>query len=122
MIANRIVPTVSEDTFVIRYLSNDAEVLSLASDYQTISFVLHNCPFTPLELFDIMIPRHLCGVLDEVNMRVTERVLGIRLGGSENLFELDFSYFNFVVLGLDGVRDFIFNNEALAYHQRHKKV
>ena len=113
MIANRISPRINEDCFVIRYFNDDVEVLALASDYRGASFVLHNCPFTVLELFDIIIPRHICGILDEVNVGITQRVLNIRLGGKENLFELDFTYFNHVIFGLEGVKDFIFNEEAL---------
>ena len=113
MIADRISTRITDDSFVVRYFYYDQEVLTLASDYRNNNFVLHNCPFTVLELFDIIIPRHICGILDEVNVGISERVLNLRLGGKENLFELDFTYFNFKVFGLEGVKDFIFNEEAL---------
>lgn len=114
MIANRILPTINEESFVIRYFNDDKEVLSLVSDYQTTSFVLHECPFTTVELFDIILPRNLFTLLDEVYISTTPfRKLNIRLVESENLFELDFSNFNRTLFGLEGVRDFIFNEEAL---------
>lgn len=115
MIANRITTTIGDDTFSIRYYKNNKRVMSLFSDYKGASFYTeydHPASITPAKLLSMM--NFECDNL-KLTLRTLPGTLSISWGDEYNFFESDFSVFNAHVFGILGVRDFIFDNEALEH-------